>query len=179
MVGGGIAGTLAALPMPLGSLTEPLRPRAFAGPGGIPLSPASWAGDLPGAARRQNIAKITNAARPDIRAREESKTNRTRLMDRCFPAQLWLLSNQRIWKPQPKFQWCACQSALGSRSGHPGGPILSIMPPWFGQTWMKCGAGRKRKSAGCRSAGDIGLSMERQCNPRWTRSQPTIRTISL
>ena len=30
MAGGGIAGTLAALPMPLGSLTEPLRPRAFA-----------------------------------------------------------------------------------------------------------------------------------------------------
>src|SRR5258707_1169656 len=38
MAGGGIAGTLAALPMPLGSLIEPLRPRAFAGPGGMPLT---------------------------------------------------------------------------------------------------------------------------------------------
>jgi hypothetical protein len=75
MVGGGSAGTLAALPMPLGSLTEPLRPRAFAGPGGMPLTPASWAGDLPGAARAQNIAKITNAARPDIRPREEGQTS--------------------------------------------------------------------------------------------------------
>jgi hypothetical protein len=73
MVGGGSAGTLAALPMPLGSLTEPLRPRAFAGPGGMPLTPASWAGDRPGAPRRQSIAKITNAAGPDIRPRE-SKT---------------------------------------------------------------------------------------------------------
>jgi hypothetical protein len=75
MVGGGSAGTLAALPMPLGSLTEPLSPRAFAGPGGMPLTPASWARDVPGAARRQSIAKITNAARPDIRPREEIKTS--------------------------------------------------------------------------------------------------------
>src|SRR5713101_8416275 len=43
--GCGSAGTLAALPMPLGSLTEPFSPRAFAGPGGMPLTPASWAGD--------------------------------------------------------------------------------------------------------------------------------------
>ena len=33
--------TFAALPMPLGSLIEPLSPRAFAGPGGMPLTPAS------------------------------------------------------------------------------------------------------------------------------------------
>jgi hypothetical protein len=52
MTGGGIAGTLAALPMPLGSLTEPFNPRAFAGPGGMPLTPASWAGAIEGAARR-------------------------------------------------------------------------------------------------------------------------------
>ena len=50
MTGGGIAGTLAALTMPLGSLTEPFNPRAFAGPGGMPLTPASWAGDLEGGA---------------------------------------------------------------------------------------------------------------------------------
>ena len=41
IAGGGIAGTLPALPMPLGSLTEPFGPRAFAGPGGMPLTPAS------------------------------------------------------------------------------------------------------------------------------------------
>jgi hypothetical protein len=66
MVGGGIAGTLAALPMPLGSLTEPLSPRAFAGPGGMPLTPASWAGDLDGAARRQTTATLTTATWPMI-----------------------------------------------------------------------------------------------------------------
>jgi hypothetical protein len=43
--GCGSGGTLAALPMPLGWLTEPFSPRAFAGPGGMPLTPASWAGD--------------------------------------------------------------------------------------------------------------------------------------
>ncbi len=41
IAGGGGAGTLAALPMPLGSLTEPFNPRAFPGPGGMPLTPAS------------------------------------------------------------------------------------------------------------------------------------------
>ena len=66
MVGGGIAGTLAALPMPLGSLTEPLSPRAFAGPNGMPLTPASWAGDLDGAARRQTTATLATATWPMI-----------------------------------------------------------------------------------------------------------------
>lgn len=41
IAGGGIAGTLAAFPVPLGSLTELLSPRAFAGAGGMPLTPAS------------------------------------------------------------------------------------------------------------------------------------------
>src|ERR1700716_1817582 len=41
MLGGGGAGILAALPMPLGSLTELLRPPALPGPRGIPLTPAS------------------------------------------------------------------------------------------------------------------------------------------
>jgi hypothetical protein len=66
IAGGGIAGDLAALPMPLGSLTEPLSPRAFAGPGGMPLTPASWAGDLEGAARRPASATASNAALPAI-----------------------------------------------------------------------------------------------------------------
>ena len=56
--GCGSAGTLAALPMPLGSLTEPLSPRAFAGPGGMPLTPASWAGDLAADVRRQSSATL-------------------------------------------------------------------------------------------------------------------------
>ena len=57
----GSGGILAALPMPLGSLTEPLSPRAFAGPGAIPLTPASCAGDPAGAASRHTTAKVSNA----------------------------------------------------------------------------------------------------------------------
>jgi hypothetical protein len=82
IVGGGIAGTLAALPMPLGSLTEPLSPRAFAGPGGMPLTPASWAGDLEGAARRLRTATLTNATRRIIHPREKIETRCARLIDR-------------------------------------------------------------------------------------------------
>src|ERR1700757_2401467 len=43
VLGGGGGGILAALPMPLGSLTELLRPPALPGPRGIPLTPASCA----------------------------------------------------------------------------------------------------------------------------------------
>ena len=49
------------------------------------------------------------------------------------------------------------------------GPILSIIPPCFGHTRMKCGAGRRRSSVNPPAApyaGDIGLNTERQCNPR-------------
>jgi hypothetical protein len=81
MAGGGIAGTLAALPMPLGSLTEPLSPRAFAGPGGMPLTPASWAGNLPGTARRERTAMVSDAARPNIHRREKIETSGPRFMD--------------------------------------------------------------------------------------------------
>jgi hypothetical protein len=80
MTGGGIAGTLAALPMPLGSLTEPFNPRAFAGPGGMPLTPASWAGDLEGAARRQRTATVMTATRPIIHPREKIFTDCARFM---------------------------------------------------------------------------------------------------
>jgi hypothetical protein len=81
MVGDGIAGTLAALPMPLGSLTEPLSPRAFAGPGGMPLTPASWAGDLPGAARTERTATPTSAALTVIHIREKIETGCARVMN--------------------------------------------------------------------------------------------------
>ena len=82
MDGGGIAGTRAALPMPLGSFTKRLSPRAFAGPGGMPLTPASWAGDLEGAARRASTAMPSNAARLVIHPRKNIKTSGARFMDR-------------------------------------------------------------------------------------------------
>jgi hypothetical protein len=56
MFGGGVGGILAALPMPLGSLTELLRPPALPGPR-MPLTPASWAQDVAGAARTAARAK--------------------------------------------------------------------------------------------------------------------------
>ena len=52
--------TFAALPMPLGSLIEPLSPRAVAGPGGMPLTPATWPVDLPGDARIERTAMVGN-----------------------------------------------------------------------------------------------------------------------
>jgi len=82
MVGGGIAGTLAALPMPLGSLTEPFGPRAFAGPGGMPLTPASWAGALEGAAKTPSTVTASNAALPAIHPREKIETDCACFMDR-------------------------------------------------------------------------------------------------
>jgi hypothetical protein len=82
IVGDGSAGTLAALPMPLGSLTEPFSPRAFPGPGGIPLTPASCAGDRPGAASRPTTAKASNAVLPVIHPRENIETGCARFIDR-------------------------------------------------------------------------------------------------
>jgi hypothetical protein len=70
ITGCGSGGSLAALPTPLGSLTEPLSPRAFAGPGGMPLTPASWAGDLPGAASSASSATPVHATRPISRPRD-------------------------------------------------------------------------------------------------------------
>jgi hypothetical protein len=87
IVGGGIAGTLAALPMPLGSLTEPLRPRAFPGPGAIPLTPASWARDLKGAAR-QSSTTHTNDTLPINHRRPNMDTSCACLIDRRFLADL-------------------------------------------------------------------------------------------
>jgi hypothetical protein len=62
MVGGGIAGVV-ILPAPLGFMTEPLRPRAFPGPSGIPLIPVSWADARKGAATRQRSASVSSVAR--------------------------------------------------------------------------------------------------------------------
>jgi hypothetical protein len=107
MAGGGIAGTLAALPMPLGSLTEPFNPRAFAGPGAMPLTPASWAGDLEGVARRHRTAMLMTATLPSSRPREKIETDCARFMD-LIP--LPSCSNQgKNLKVRPKFHcWAAC-----------------------------------------------------------------------
>jgi hypothetical protein len=65
MLGGGGAGILAALPMPLGSLTELLRPPALPGPRGMPLTPASCASDGAGARQTANANAKTHDL-PDI-----------------------------------------------------------------------------------------------------------------
>jgi hypothetical protein len=115
MAGGGIAGTLAALPMPLGSAIEPLSPRAFPGPGGMPLTPASWAGDLEGAARRPRTATASNAALPVIHPREKIETRRAWLM--------WVtpcrVVTGRTREAAPKFPWCVMlnQRVMHSRAG--------------------------------------------------------------
>ena len=64
MLGGGGAGILAALPTPLGSLTELLRPPALPGPRGMPLTPASCA--KPGAARQLTNANAKTHDLPTI-----------------------------------------------------------------------------------------------------------------
>jgi hypothetical protein len=63
MLGGGGAGILAALPMPLGSLTELLRPPALPGPRGMPLTPASCAR---AGARQMTNANAKNDDLPNI-----------------------------------------------------------------------------------------------------------------
>jgi hypothetical protein len=87
IAGGGIAGTLAALPMPLGSLTDPLRPRAFPGPGAMPLTPASWPGDLEGAAR-QSSATHNNDTLPIDHRQAIIETSCVRLINRRSLADL-------------------------------------------------------------------------------------------
>jgi hypothetical protein len=66
MLGGGGGGILAALPMPLGSLSELLRPPMLPGPRGIPLTPASCARDGAGAARQLTNANAKTADLPNI-----------------------------------------------------------------------------------------------------------------
>ncbi len=91
MAGGGIAGTLAALPMPPGSFTEPFNPRAFAGPGGMPLTPASCAADLAGEARTHSTATLTNATLRVIRPQEKIETGGVRVMEfRSLPERVIL-----------------------------------------------------------------------------------------
>jgi hypothetical protein len=66
MLGIGGGGILAALPMPLGSLTELLRPPALPGPRGMPLTPASCAKNGAGAATQAANAKAKNDDLPNI-----------------------------------------------------------------------------------------------------------------
>src|ERR1700759_4240380 len=65
MLGGGGGGIRAALPMPLGSLTELLRPPALPGPRGMPLTPASCASEGAGARQTANANAKTHDL-PDI-----------------------------------------------------------------------------------------------------------------
>jgi hypothetical protein len=73
MLGGGGAGILAALPMPLGSLTELLRPPALPGPRGMPLTPASCA--RVGVARQLTNANAKTHDLPSIDHASLSSTN--------------------------------------------------------------------------------------------------------
>jgi hypothetical protein len=69
MLGIGGGGILAALPMPLGSLTELLRPPTLPGPRGIPLTPASpapCAKDGADAARQPASASAKTHDLPNI-----------------------------------------------------------------------------------------------------------------
>jgi hypothetical protein len=66
MLGGGGDGILAALPMPLGSLTELLRPPMLPGPRGIPLTPASCAKHGAAAARQPANARAKKHDLPNI-----------------------------------------------------------------------------------------------------------------
>jgi hypothetical protein len=76
MLGGGGAGILAALPMPLGSLTELLRPPALPGPRGMPLTPASCATHGAGAARQIANASAKTHDLPNIDHASLSPTKR-------------------------------------------------------------------------------------------------------
>jgi hypothetical protein len=66
VVGGGGGVTLAALPIPLGSLAELFRPPALPGPRGMPLTPASWAVAFIETIKPIATANAINADRPDI-----------------------------------------------------------------------------------------------------------------
>jgi hypothetical protein len=66
MLGGRGGGILAALPMPLGSLTELLRPPTLPGPRGIPLTPASCANDGMAASKQPADTKAKNHDLPNM-----------------------------------------------------------------------------------------------------------------
>ncbi len=66
MLGEGAGGILAALPIPLGSLIELFKPPALPGPCGMPLTPASCAGEFIGALKPVKIARTKTAGLPNI-----------------------------------------------------------------------------------------------------------------
>jgi hypothetical protein len=76
MLGGGGDGIRAALPMPLGSLIELLRPPALPGPRGMPLTPASCAGIAAGAASELTNANAKTHDLPNIDRASLSPTKR-------------------------------------------------------------------------------------------------------
>jgi hypothetical protein len=64
----------------------------------MPLTPASWAGDLPGAASKPSTATVTNATRPVIHPRDKIETSCARLMDRYPFADLSVSIHGKNWE---------------------------------------------------------------------------------
>jgi hypothetical protein len=92
MLGGGDGGILAALPTPLGSLTELLRPPALPGPRGIPLTPASCAKDGTDADKQPANAKAKNDDLPNMVTPQRKARPIVPLAISTFPLALPLLS---------------------------------------------------------------------------------------
>jgi hypothetical protein len=87
MLGGGGAGLLAALPMPLGSLPELLSPPALPGPRGIPLTPASCAMHGAGAAREPASARAKKHDLPNIDPASPQGSDASTSANKTAPAQ--------------------------------------------------------------------------------------------
>ena len=82
--GGGRGGTFAALPIPLGSLSELLMPPMLPGPFGIPLTPASWAISFKG------IAAMAIAKSADLPNMGSLPVRVMRSLDEDFEGDRWL-----------------------------------------------------------------------------------------
>src|ERR1700694_3049879 len=91
MFGAAGGGTLAALPMPLGSLIELLTPPTLPGPWGIPLTPASCARDIIGALKQYTNAKAKKADLPNIGHSPVKRSNESA----GFPFLVWMPPEKR------------------------------------------------------------------------------------
>jgi hypothetical protein len=95
MFGEAGGGTLAALPMPLGSLIELLTPPTLPGPWGIPLTPASCARDFIGALKLYTNAKAKKADLPNIGHSPVKRSNESA----GFPFLVWM---PPVKRPRPR-----------------------------------------------------------------------------
>jgi hypothetical protein len=89
----------------------------------MPLTPASWAGDLEGAASRHNSARLANATLPAVHRCEKIETSWMRFIN-GVPLPTRHIHLRRTWNGPPKFH----------------GRNLSIVSPCFGQTAVNSGA---------------------------------------